>query len=177
MSLQTRGNNIVVTGRRGVVVSDIAESIINSKPLEWIKNRFPVNDEEVFEVIDYYGDKLEGTISDGCLTLLNRGTIEDIDLEVTHISDAMFFKLLQYGRIFYPSELRFEWIFQGGLEMAIIEIFKDIEAGNRDFESSDFHNYVYEAVSDSVGKDINATEVLKSLPVGLYNERKHLRSE
>ena len=59
MGIETRGKNILVTSGHGVLVVNIADQIIEGKSIDWLTKRFPISEQEVWEVIDHYADKVK----------------------------------------------------------------------------------------------------------------------
>ena len=52
----TNRNNHLVVGKRAILIRDITESVCNRKSMDWIKNRYPIDEMEVWECIDTIAD-------------------------------------------------------------------------------------------------------------------------
>lgn len=173
--IESRGNdNKVVTSAHGVLVEDIAKAVIEYKTLDWICNRYPVSVDEVFEVIDYLADTLEDSINFKSIKFKNLGTPDDIDLETRMITDGVYFKVLQYGKILYPEVEVFEDLYAKGLSSFIADIYTDLDNGNTDFEYSPIHNAIYHGVTAELG-DLTPAEVLANFDFEEYINRKNAK--
>ena len=160
MGLETRGNNVVVTSGNGVLVSDIADSLIDGKEFTWMMNRFPVSYEELWEVIDFYAEKVP--TRDDNFELHNLGTDTDIDIEVSKVSDHMFFALVAFGKVFVPQSDDLKYLFSRGLEMTIIEVCEELlETGSID-GTSNMHSIVHNELTNVIGQ-FDPSEVLASI--------------
>lgn len=167
MGIESKDTNILVTTQHSVLISDVANAVIDNKSIDWIQQRYPVTVNEVFEVIDFYADKFDD-FDDQSIDLQNLGSDTDVELECKSISDGMFFNILSYGRQFFPSENRFPWLFKFGLHTILIEVFTDLSNGNTNFESSQLHTVIYEAIKDSISK-LTPEEILENLNDDLVN--------
>lgn len=170
MGLQTRGKNIVVTSGQGVLVHDIADAIIDGYSIDWLTKRFPVSEQEIWEVVDYYADKVNA--NDSNFQLDNVGGDTEVDIEVSKVSDSIFFGLIAFGKLFYPNMVNFKLLFTKGLEGVIIEICNDLLEDSYVFEASDLHALVYNALETVLGGKFDPNEVLEGLPVDHYNSVK-----
>jgi len=169
MGLETRGKNIVVTSGRGVLVVDIADQIIEGKSVEWLTKRFPITEDEVWEVIDYYADKVKD--DDKNFELTNVGfTQDDFDIEVSKVSDTIFFGLIRFGKLYHPNLIDFKMLFTKGLEGVIVEICNDLKEDSYVFESSDLHSLVYNQLEAVLGSKFDPEEVLQGLEVEQYRK-------
>jgi uncharacterized protein (DUF433 family) len=172
--IESRGHDgIPVTSNRGVMVSEIGNAIIMYKSLDWICQRFPITEDEVFEVIDYYADTLEETINHKSIKFRNHGTAEDIDLETRMITDGVFYKVVQYGKIMYPEYTEFDDLYSNGLSALIADVYYDLERGVFDFETSPVHNAIYTGVRNELG-DLPPDQVLANFNRQDYEKRKNL---
>ena len=170
MGLQTRGKNIVVTSGQGVLVHDIADAIIDGYGIDWLTKRFPISEDEIWEIVDYYADKVSS--ADSNFQLENVGAGSQVDIEVSKVSDSIFFGLIAFGKLFYPNMVNFKLLFTKGLEGVIIEICNDLKEDSYVFEASDLHALVYNALEEVLGGKFDPDEVLDGLPVDHYNSIK-----
>ena len=159
--IETRNNTLVI-GKLAVPVRNITDSIIDRKSINYITKRFPVSVEEVFECVDAVADieTLNGT---GHLSVRNTGTGQNIVLECTSISDVLWLKLIQYGRVFSPNEEKFSLIFDKGFRICAIECLDDIVHNRTDFEGSELHSIVFEAIASVVNNGVNYQTMLDLL--------------
>jgi len=159
--IELRGHNDVpvVTGS-AVPVADISDAVLDRKNLDWICNRYPVTVLDVFECIEFLAD-LHKSYESG-ITLYNKGTDNDIQIETISVNETMFFNLLDFGHSIDPGCVDFDKIYNTGLVTTIREIYSDIRNGIALYESSEFHVCVYDALYNEIG-DIDPDEILSNL--------------
>ena len=159
--IETRNNTLVI-GKLAVPVRNITESVIDRKSMDYITKRFPVSVKEVFECIDAIADieTLNGT---GHLSVRNTGSGTDIILECTSISDVLWLKLIQYGKVFSPDEEKFSLLFDKGFKISAIECLEDVVANKTDFENSEIHSIVFDAIASVVNNGVNYQTMLDLL--------------
>ena len=171
--IESRGNdNRTVTSSNGVLTSDITNAVIEYKSIEWITTRYPVTEDEIFEAIDYFADTTEDAIDHKSIKFKNHGTPDDIDLETRMITDSMFFKVVQYGKVLYPELTCFDVLYSKGLAGMIADVYTDLEKGITDFEVSPAHNAVYTGVRNELG-DLPPSQVLENFDRDNYNNGKY----
>ena len=159
--IKTRNHTLVI-GKMSVPVRNITDSIIDRKNMNYITKRFPVSVEEVFECIDTIAD-IETFNGTGHLSVRNNGSNDDVVLECTAISDVLWLKLIQYGRIFASDIDTFHKLFDKGFRMCAIECLDDIVNDRTDFESSELHNIVFDAITSVVHNGVNYQSMLDLL--------------
>ena len=150
---------VMVLEPHGVPVQEIADAITNDHDMAWICNKYPLTEEEVFEVIDVAVDHLNTWKNS--IALKNRGDIENIDLEATNVNSTMFFNILAYGRI-HDKTTDFTELFRSGLVALIEEIYTDINDDSKAFMESNIHAALYKALVKEIG-DIDPTDVVEHL--------------
>lgn len=160
MGLETRGKNVVVTSGNGVIVTDIADSLIEGKSFEWLQKRYPVSYEEIWEVVDYYADKVPA--KDKNFKLENVGSDTDIDIEVSKVSDTMYFGLINFGKVFLPQSDNTKLLFTKGLEMVITEVCEELLDNGDISEASNLHTVVYNELTNVIGQ-FDPSDVLASM--------------
>jgi len=159
--IKTRNNTLVI-GKLSVPVRNITDSVIDRKTMDYITKRFPVSVEEVFECIDAIAD-IETLTGAGHLSVRNTGTGQDIILECTSISDVLWLKLIQYGKVFSPNEEKFPLIFDKGFRICAIECLDDVVHNRTDFEGSEIHSIVFDAIASVVNNGVNYQTMLDLL--------------
>jgi len=162
MAITNRNNHLVV-GKRAILVRDVTDSVCNRKTIDWIKQRFPIDDNEIWECIDTIADI--DTLSTGT-HLKVKNTSEDkhnIIMEVAQISDLFFIKTIQYGKIFLPNSDNFEEIFNAGLNRLALESYEDVVNGKISYEESDLHLLTFNAFNNELQGILTDNEVLNLL--------------
>lgn len=150
---------VMVLEPHGVPIQEIADAITNDHDMAWICNKYPITDEEVFEVIEVAADHLNNWKNS--ITLKNCGDEENIDLEATNVNSTMFFNILAYGRIQQETNDFIE-LFRIGLVALIEEIYTDINDESDAFMSSNIHASLYKALVKEIG-DVDPTQVVEHL--------------
>ena len=159
--IKTRNHTLVI-GKMSVPVRNITDSIVERKNMNYITKRFPVSVDEVFDCVDCIAD-IETFNGTGHLSVRNNGSNNEIVLECTAISDVLWLKLIQYGRIFKSDVEEFHLLFDKGFRMCAIECLDDIVNDRTDFESSELHNIVFDAITSVVQNGVNYQNMLDLL--------------
>jgi uncharacterized protein (DUF433 family) len=167
MGLETRGKNVVVTSGHAVVVSDIADSLIDGRDFNWLVNRYPISVTEIWEVIDYYAEKVPAT--DKNFQLHNLGSDTDVDLEVSKVSDSVYFGLIAFGKVFLPESQDLRVLFTKGLEMIIIEVCNELLDNGDIDDTSNLHSVVYNELTNVIGQ-FDPSTILSSMPITFDDE-------
>lgn len=158
--ISVRGRSkIMVLEPQGVPIQEVADAITGNYDMEWICNRYPVTEEEVFEVIDAAAAYLNNWKNS--ITLKNLGDEINIDLEATNVNSTMFFNILAFGHI-QDKTNDFTELFRLGLVTLIEEIYTDIGNGSKAFMSSDIHASLYKALIKEIG-NVDPTQVVDHL--------------
>ncbi len=159
----TNRNNHLVVGKRAILIRDITESVCNRKSMDWIKNRYPIDEMEVWECIDTIAD-IDDLPAGVHLKVRNTSADkQDIVMEVAQISDVFFIKTIQYGKIFLPDSDDFELIFNVGLNRLALESYDDIVNGSISYQESDLHNLTYNAFSKELESILTPHEIVRLL--------------
>lgn len=160
MTIERRGDGILILKNAGVPVFEIAEQIASGKTLEWLCQRYPVNSEDVFDVID----TVANTLNDwqDAIRLENVGDSQSINLQTTKVNNTLYFNLLSCGHCYEPSVTDFNELYTVGLEQVVFEIYTDIKDGVLDYEDSDLHLVIYDALLDAIG-EVDPDQVLALL--------------
>ncbi len=149
--IKTKGpNNIHVIDRNNVPIGEVCDSVAEHKPLELIKKRYLITDEEIFECLDTYvdlTDKKPFIIKLSCTADPNGSDIYGI--ETTEINDKMYFSILNYGRLFFEADCLQE-LFTYSLNLVIIESVLDLK-DNTMCDPESMHGVVLDAFKDSYG--------------------------
>ena len=121
-----------------------------------------INGYSQYECIDAIADieTLNGT---GHLSVRNTGSGTDIILECTSISDVLWLKLIQYGKVFSPDEEKFSLLFDKGFKISAIECLEDVVDNKTDFENSEIHSIVFDAIASVVNNGVNYQTMLDLL--------------
>ena len=149
----TNRNGHLIYGKRAVLIRDVTESVCDRKKMDWLTQRFPLAELEVLECIDCIAD-IENLGPGEHLKLNNAGDAQDVQLETISISDTIFLKLIQFGRIYNPECTDIDFLFDQGFKVASIEVFEDLVAGHSNFENSELHSQVYNAYKRCLGNTI-----------------------
>ncbi len=168
MTISNRGpRNILVLDRSGVQVTDVCDAIAEYKDIEWVTQRYPVTVDEVFECIDAFvdlakpskKDKLELDFVDDPVSS------DDLDVQATAITDRIYFLIISYAKSILNDCESVDDLFRYGLELIIVDCLEDLEKGERDFENSEVHSVVFNALEKmhkKHNKEINYTNFAMS---------------
>lgn len=159
--ISSRNGNLIY-GKRAVLVRDVVDSVCDRKDMDWLTKRYPLLEQDILECIDCIAD-LETLGKGEHIRLKNTGDSQDIQLETVSISDKIFLKLIQYGRIFYPECTNLDLLYDKGFRVCSIEIFEDLVNNNNNFENSEIHSEIYDAYINCLGNDINSQLLLNLL--------------
>jgi len=159
-------NGYLVTGKFSVPVREITECIIERQELENITKKYPVNEKEVFECLDAVAD-LDTFSSKDKLKLKNVGTEEDMQVQTVAITDNLFLKIIQYGRIFSQTEKDFNKLFDIGFLNLSFECYEDLKNGHREFENSELHSIVFEAFENMIDGKLSIEKIYNLLKLEL----------
>ena len=156
-------NNHLVVGKRAVLIRDITDSVCARNSIDFITRRYPVDATEVWECIDTVADidrigrgvhlKVSNTSQDR----------QNINLETVQISDTVFSKVIQFGKIFLPESNDFNELFDKGFIKLATEVYGDLTQGVTTFEESDVHVVIYKAIDDAIGDTLGNDEMYNLL--------------
>ena len=163
--ISTRNGHLII-GKFGVPVREITERIIERQELENITKKYPIDEQEVFECLDAVAD-LDTFSSRDRLKLKNVGTEEDIQVQTVAITDNLFLKIIQYGRIFSQTEKDFNKLFDIGFLNLSFECYEDLKNGHREFENSELHSIVFEAFENMINGQISIEKIYNLLKLEL----------
>jgi hypothetical protein len=179
MSIVARGpRNILVIERNSVPVKDVCDSVAEHKTLSWLRQRYNVHPDEVFECLDTYVDMSEkGNKNVLSLAVFRDDQQKIAGIETVSINDRVYFAMLSYGRMFFPTVDNFNELFARTLTVVIIECLMDIKDGvpadndGRYFIHDVVINALQKATSlkfdqnnvDSVLEDLDYRSVLKEI--------------
>lgn len=160
--ISTRGpDNVVILDRSRVPVEEICEAVAEHKTISWLKTRYLITDEEVFECLDAFiditmpvqGDRLELRLHESSST----GRL--FDMETVLISDRVYFAILSYARVLAPECVDVHLLYRIGIESILVECFMDIKDDKFNLEEADgLYRVVFEAfkrIYDSVDADVD----------------------
>ena len=162
MAITNRSNHLVV-GKRAILVRDVTESVCNRKSMDWIKNRYPIDELEVWECVDTIADIDELPAGVHLKVKNNSKDKQDIIMEVAQISDIFFIKAIQYGKIFLPDSNDFEAVFNSGLNRLALESYEDVVNGSISYQESDLHNLTFNAFNKELENILTPREILRLL--------------
>ncbi len=156
-------NNHLVVGKRAILVRDVVDQVCARQTMEFLSKRFPIDTFEVWECIDTIADI--DTIGRGThLKVINNSTDrQDIKLETVQISDILFIKVIQFGKIFLPESNDFNKLFDKGFVKLAVEVYGDLTNGVTTFEESDIHVIVYKAIDEAIGYTLTNEALFKML--------------
>lgn len=163
--IKTKGpHNIHVIDRNNVPVTEVCDSVAEHKSLEWIKNRYLINEDEIFECLDTYVDLAEKKSFIIKLSCTADPQGSDIyGIETTEINDKMYFSILNYGRMFFDADCLQE-LFTYSLNLVIIEAVLDFK-DNTLSDPDSMHSVVFHAFKNSYGEidSSNINHILEQL--------------
>ncbi len=79
------------------------------------------------------------------------------------ISDILFIKVIQFGKIFLPESNDFNKLFDKGFVKLAVEVYGDLTNGVTTFEESDIHVIVYKAIDGAIGDTLTNEALFKLL--------------
>lgn len=176
MSITARGpRNHLVLERSGILIKEIWDAIADHKDTAWIKTRYPINDEEIFECIDALVDLTEPDDKDFIeLTCTRTGDgPNDVELETRGITDRIFFSVVSYAKSVYVEDTDIQLLYTKGLMMLINDCLNDISNGVSTYLESDLHTKIYEAFVNAYGKVGSVDDILSILDKDTLFKSKH----
>ncbi len=162
--IETRGKGrVLVVAKSAVPIFDVCESAIIRPDIDTVKNLYPVSEEEIFECLETF----IGLPNHG----LNKATDfikftydeEKQNFDFSQVSDALFFHLVLFGRVFDPVESNFVNLSIIGLKHCLLECLTDMADGNTNFKSIPMHNMIFDYMLSTAKEDVNFTELLELL--------------
>jgi len=163
LNITTRNGNIVV-GSLFVPIRDIISDVLDRRRMDWITNRYPVTEADVLDAVDYLADHYD---FDGSNLINLRIEIREgfLEIQPTSVSDSIFLKLIQFGRIFTPKDTNIESLFNKGFLNCVIESIEAKLEGSLDTQIDNLHGIIYnsvkKALSDSDLTDQAILDLLK----------------
>jgi uncharacterized protein (DUF433 family) len=156
-------NGHLVHGKHAIPVREVVNRVCDRQDMEWITNRYPMQDFEVMECIDCVADL--DNLDYGVHLELSNGsdTVGEITIETRSISDTFFVKCIQYGKIFSPSVNDFNLLYDKGFRICAIESFEDVLNNSIGYESSELHSVVYNAIIDITDEEFDKQEFVNFL--------------
>ena len=97
----------------------------------------------------------------------NIGTNEDIQIQTVSITDNLFLKIVQFGKVINDNLEDFNKLFDVGFLNLAYECYEDIHNGHRQFENSELHTIVFDAVESMVDGQISMEDLYNLLQVEL----------
>ena len=174
MTIVARGpRNLLTLENSGVLVKEIWDAVAEHKNVEWLTNRYPITEYEVFECIDALIDLTEPHENDFIQLKCTKGgvTIAETDIETVGITDRIFFSLVSYGRTFNNDVTDIQQLFVEGLITVVSECLADIKQGANDYLNSDLHVKVYNAFIEAYSKVGSVEEILEVLDTNTIFKR------
>jgi hypothetical protein len=159
-------NGYLVVGKFSVPIREITDCIVERNELEVICKKYPISKEEVFECLDAIAD-LDSITSRDRLKCKNIGTNEDIQIQTVSITDNLFLKIVQFGKVINDNLEDFNKLFDVGFLNLAYECYEDIHNGHRQFENSELHTIVFDAVESMVDGQISMEDLYNLLQVEL----------
>ena len=171
--IETRNaTNTMVLSRSGVNVWNVADLLLEKKSFEFLMNRFPINKEEIFAVIDVVADTKCKHV-EGDIEFRDIGTDGHVTLETISMSEGMYFNIISFARIWYPAEEDLTFLYEKGLSYILIEIFTDLINDMDTYLDNDLHEIIYHAVKFCIGPVGDPNFILSGLPIEEYNQIKY----
>lgn len=160
--ISSRGpENIIVIDRNQVPVDEVCEAVADHKTMEWIKRKYPITDEEIFQCLEAFIDMtlpVRGDVLELKL-LASSSNARMFDMKTEAISDRVYFAILSYARVLAPQCLDVHLLYRIGIESILVECFMDIKSGTFDPTTADgLYQIVFEAfkkIYDSVEDNID----------------------
>lgn len=159
-------NGYLVVGKLNVPIREITDCIVERNELETICKKYPISKNEVFECLDAIAD-LDSINSRDRLKCKNIGTNEDIQIQTVSITDNLFLKIVQFGRVINDKLEDFNKLFDLGFLNLAYECYEDIHNGHRQFENSELHTIVFDAVESMVDGQIPMEDLYNLLQLEL----------
>jgi hypothetical protein len=159
-------NGYLVVGKFSVPIREITDCIVERNELDTICKKYPISKNEVFECLDAVAD-LDSITSRDRLKCKNIGTNEDIQIQTVSITDNLFLKIVQFGRVINDNLDDFNRLFDVGFLNLAYECYEDIHNGHRQFENSELHTIVFDAVESMIDGQISMEDLYNLLQVEL----------
>ena len=160
MTIEQRNDGILILADSGVLIFEVAEHIVTGKTMDWLCTRYPIEPQQVFDVIDTTADLLSDWSE--CIVLKNVGDESFINLETVKVNNTMYFNLLSMGHAYHEDVSDFSDLYILGLEKVVYDIYTDLKAGQDGYEDSDLHLVIYDALLDAIG-NVDPDQVLALL--------------
>tara|TARA_B100001057_G_scaffold391566_1_gene399824 strand:+ start:4009 stop:4509 length:501 start_codon:yes stop_codon:yes gene_type:complete len=156
-------NGTLVIGKLKVPVRNVTDNILDRNPIEKIKQKFPISEQEIFECLDAIADHDTIDIHDRLVVVNQSVNPDDIILATTSIADTIFLKVLQMGRNTNINISDINDLYDVGFRQIAIESYEDKLHGDNSLEEiSDIHSIVNSAISNAV-PDIEPSTILQFL--------------
>lgn len=166
MSIAARGpKNHLVLESSGILIKEIWDAVADHKSVDWLMQRYPITEDEVFECIDALIDLTEPDDKDFIqLRCTNEGnSIETMELETVGITDRIFFSIVSYGKSLNENSTDIQHLFTYGLMLIINDCLADIKEGIAEYKESYLHNLVYNAFVDAYSQVAPVDSILDIL--------------
>jgi hypothetical protein len=169
MSIQTRGKRgqTYVVGRSLASLSEMISYLLEHRNAEKTAARFNLTIDEVYHGIDFWTD-INQVGAESYLTLSNEGDVENIQLDTTSVTSDVWLGIVNYARMFYPTEANINDLYQQGIRLVTLECYIDLQRGKNEYLSSDLHNLVFAAVVNAIGTKFDPKEMLRMLGIDEY---------
>lgn len=171
MAISTRGKRgqTYVVGRSLAPLTEVIDYLLEHRNAERAATRFNLTLDELFHAIDFWTD-INQLGPGSYLALSNEGDIENIRLDTTNVTSDVWLGLVNYARMFYPTDTNIEDLYQQGIRLITLECYIDLKAGQNNYITSDLHNLVFEAVVNAIGTKFDPEEMLNMLGIDEYLE-------
>ncbi len=166
MSIAARGpRNHLVLEESGILSKEIWDAIADHKDTTWLKTRYPISDDDIFECIDALIDLTEADDKDFIeLVCVKTGEEpNDIELETRGLTDRIFFSVVSYAKSIYAADTDIQVLYTKGLMQLINDCLNDITNGSSAYTESYLHNKVYESFVNAYGKVGSVDDILTIL--------------
>ncbi len=166
MAISARGpKNHLVLQRSGILIKEIWDAIADHKDTAWLKTRYPITDDEIFECIDALVDLTEPDKKDFIeLVCVRTGDApNDVELETRGITDRVFFSVVSYAKALYNDETDIQLLYTKGLMMLINDCLTDISGGSTAYQECELHSKVYESFVEAYSKVGSVDEIMSIL--------------
>jgi hypothetical protein len=163
MSIVARGPaNILVIQRNGVPLKEICDAVAEHKLMSWIKTRYNITNDELFDCLDTYADLLEKH-NQNALTLEVIFNVNNriAAIETMGINDRMYFSVLCYSRKLFPNLDSFKNLYVKGMKLIIVEVLMDVKHDLRaNIENRPFmHGVALAALEKAIERTVDHTNV------------------
>jgi hypothetical protein len=162
--IETRGKGkVLVVAKCAVPVFDICEMTIIKSSVEEITQMYPVNATEIFECLETFISLPNNELTGGTDFIEFTYDEEQQNFNFSQVSDALFFHLVLFGRIYDKAETNFINLSIIGLKNCLLECLTDMKDGNMNFKSIPMHNMIFDYMLSTTGEEINFTKLLAAL--------------